>query len=107
MIGDTQNPNESNEVLRGVILPIVNQEYCNNLYNGRITDQMICAGFDEGGKDSCQNDSGGPLSIKTEDNTARLIGVVSFGNGCAQPKSPGVYARVSSIRSWIKNETGI
>lgn len=58
---------------------------------------MICARFDEGGRDSCQNDSGGPLFIKTEDNTARLIGVVSFGDACAQPKSPGVYARVSSL----------
>ncbi|XP_055308748.1 trypsin-7-like [Sitodiplosis mosellana] len=105
--GLTQNPNESNEGLRGVIVPIVNQEYCKSLYEGGITDQMICAGYDEGGKDSCQNDSGGPLSIKIENDTASLIGVVSFGNGCAKPKSPGVYARVSSIRPWIKSVTGI
>lgn len=53
-IGATHNPNESNKQLRAANVPIANQEYCNTQYNGIITDRMICAGYEAGGKDSCQ-----------------------------------------------------
>lgn len=106
-IGETKNQSESNEVLRAVIVPIVNQEYCNRLHKGAITDQMICAGYDEGGKDSCQNDSGGPMFARIGNIGVRAIGVVSWRKGCAESKSPGIYARISAVRSWIKNVTGI
>lgn len=81
-IGLTQSTDESNEVLRAVVVPIINHEYCNELHDGDITDQMICAGYDEGGKDACIGDSGGPLSTKLENDNIRLIGVVSGGDGC-------------------------
>lgn len=68
---------------------------------------MICAGFEKGGKDACQGDSGGPLSLLDNDGSRVLVGVVSWGDDCAQPYYPGVYARVSSVRSWIKNISGV
>lgn len=73
-----------------------------------ITPAMICAGFEEGGKDSCQGDSGGPL-IDENDGNPQLIGVVSFGYGCAEPKFPGVYGRVAltAVRDWIQSVSGI
>lgn len=53
-------------------------------------------------------DSGGPLAAISEiDSTPRLIGIVSWGLGCAQPNYPGVYARVLAGREWILDQTGI
>jgi trypsin len=54
--GHTQNNNESNSNLRAAFVPSVNQQKCDEIYSGfgGITDQMVCAGFQEGGKDACQ-----------------------------------------------------
>ena len=57
---------------------------------------MLCAGSPEGGRDSCQGDSGGPLM-----SGGRLVGLVSFGNGCGLKDYPGVYSRVESAKPWI------
>lgn len=82
--------------LRAVSKPIVSQAQCKAWYKNSITGGMVCAGYEEGGKDACQNDSGGPLTVD-----GRLVGIVSWGIGCAQPKKPGVYARVAHYRNWI------
>jgi len=61
----------------------------------------LCA-FNKG-TDSCQGDSGGPLVVK-ENGKYVLVGVVSYGSGCAST-TPGVYARVSNYLDWIKTNT--
>lgn len=90
--------------MRAAVVPIYNQEKCAKAYKniGTITDRMICAGFDKGGKDACQGDSGGPLVTNNV-----LVGVVSWGYGCAVPNFPGVYSRVASVRHWITEQSGV
>ena len=87
--------------LQYVGVPVVSQSRCNDAYGNVITDNMICAGLDQGGKDSCQGDSGGPF-VCMEGGTPVITGVVSWGKGCADPKYPGVYARVTPYLDWIK-----
>ncbi|XP_048516189.1 trypsin 3A1 [Athalia rosae] len=89
--------------LQIVEVPITTQEYCRAGYGeGRITQDMLCAGTDEGGIDACQGDSGGPLVVGEE-----LHGLVSWGFRCAVPKSPGVYTKVSFFRDWIRENSGV
>ena len=66
---------------------------------------MLCAGYPQGGTDTCQGDSGGPLFGRDGSGALKVIGATSFGEGCAQPGKPGVYARVgdSVLREWIRS----
>ena len=99
--GYTEENGEIPNVLRKVTVPFVPAAACSAAYPGSITDQMLCAGLDAGGKDSCQGDSGGPLLLGSGANTT-LAGVVSWGEGCARPKKYGVYSKVSSVLAWIE-----
>ncbi|CAO2632211.1 Tmprss15 [Lemmus lemmus] len=84
-------------------VPLVSNEKCQQqLPEYNITENMICAGYEEGGIDSCQGDSGGPLMCQ-ENNRWLLVGVTSFGVRCAEANRPGVYVRVSEFVEWIQS----
>ena len=75
------------------------------MLNEFMTDDMLCAGHMAGGKDSCQGDSGGPLVTNNPDTYhMTLIGVVSWGDRCAEPNTPGIYAEVSHFRAWLDQQ---
>lgn len=87
-------------ILNAVDVPIVSLTECRVAYGQRVNKDHLCAGLKQGGKDSCQGDSGGPL-VRRRGNQTELVGIVSFGYGCAQAGSPGVYTKVSHYVDWI------
>ena len=91
-------------LLRQVHVPIADQEACHEVYSDAINfETQICAGVPEGGIDACQGDSGGPLLVPSRNRTEwQLSGITSYGNGCARPGNPGVYARVSALSDWAE-----
>lgn len=83
-------------------VPYVANSTCNEpaAYNGAVKPGMMCAGYQEGGVDSCQGDSGGPLVWRTAEG-AVLVGVVSWGGGCARKLKYGIYTRTATYTNWI------
>ncbi|CAG9579619.1 unnamed protein product [Danaus chrysippus] len=105
--GTTEEGGSVSSTLQAVKVPIISNEECRKTdYKNRITDNMLCAGEQEGGRDACQGDSGGPLHV-IEEGTGKhsIVGVVSWGEGCARPNKPGVYSRVNRYLTWIKSNT--
>jgi len=91
--------------LQEVAVKIISPDVCKRIdfYGDRFNQQsMLCAGYEEGGKDACQGDSGGPLQCVTPSGRWKLAGVVSIGRGCARPRSPGVYANIARLLGWIQ-----
>jgi len=88
-------------------IPIVSDKDCKHAYPQRFTTHMVCVGYlDTGQSDSCKGDSGGPLVwLDSSTNKVKLYGCVSFGDGCAQPGKPGVYAKVSTFLDWVSEVT--
>jgi secreted trypsin-like serine protease len=66
-----------------------------------ITRNMFCAGRPEGTVDSCQGDSGGYIGTLIE-GKHHVLGIVSWGIGCARPKLFGVYTVVANYIEWVK-----
>lgn len=101
--GATSENGHGTSLLRELTAPIVSRERGNTAdsYAGKIDSSMILAGYDEGGRDACQGDSGGPLVMTVEGKTL-LVGVVSWGEGCARAKYYGVYSNIAVAHSWIK-----
>ncbi|XP_073403625.1 uncharacterized protein [Dendrobates tinctorius] len=103
------------QTLQEVPLPLINYMDCNKMFQKSfnmgspfdfVKKDMICAGYPEGKKDGCQGDSGGPLVCKNGESWI-LVGIVSWGIGCARPDMPGVYTKVSNFCSWIQDESGV
>ena len=82
-------------------VPIVDDATCQSLFALGHEDGEFCAGNSSGGVDSCQGDSGGPIIV--DHGTQTLIGVVSWGYGCADAGYYGVYADVAFHDAWIRS----
>jgi trypsin len=97
--GDTIEDGAKSNTLRAASVPIVSDSACGSsaMYGGDFDPQtMVCAGFTQGGVDTCQGDSGGPLQAPISASGGyRLVGITSWGQGCARPNKPGVYVRIA------------
>ncbi len=90
-----ENGKVSNQLMTASV-PLVSLVECKAAYPNKITSTMICAGNKKGGVDTCQGDSGGPLLLN-----GQLIGLTSWGEGCARPNKYGVYSNVYMAYEWI------
>ncbi|KAG8201092.1 hypothetical protein JTE90_028762 [Oedothorax gibbosus] len=99
--GTTSQGGSLSAQLKAVDVPILPDAKCKEAYQDAFQDTMLCAGYEEGGKDSCQGDSGGPFVQRSANGVSTLIGIVSWGRGCAQPKYPGVYTETAHYMDWI------
>uniref|UniRef100_A0A8C5UW25 Transmembrane serine protease 9 n=1 Tax=Microcebus murinus TaxID=30608 RepID=A0A8C5UW25_MICMU len=87
--------------LQKAAVRLLSEQTCRRFYPVQISSRMLCAGFPQGGVDSCSGDAGGPLACREPSGRWVLTGVTSWGYGCGRPHFPGVYTRVSAVRGWI------
>jgi secreted trypsin-like serine protease len=99
----SENSATSSAQLLGARVPVWSNARCYQAYDILHEPALqLCAARRRGGVDTCYGDSGGPL-IGRQGGAAVLLGVVSFGNGCARKGYPGIYAWVASpfLQPWI------
>ncbi|KAG7211723.1 hypothetical protein KM043_010969 [Ampulex compressa] len=103
--GRTGESKPVSDELRKVSLPILSQEECDRAgyQKNRITENMFCAGYLEGERDACFGDSGGPLHVKGTFGHLEVIGIISWGRGCARPNFPGIYTKLTNYLGWLKD----
>lgn len=105
------NPNDDASLstsLRAAMVSIIAEKDCSSaaVYGHKkhyYSEGMMCAGYLRGGVDACKGDSGGPLACRIN-GRFQLVGVVSWGDSCAEPNKPGVYTRVSQYIDWINEK---
>ncbi len=105
---DAGNGSSVSNILQEVDLSFQPDSVCSDTYVINVDNywqRSLCAGEIIGGKDACQGDSGGPLLIKAENEWA-LIGLVSWGDGCAEPRKFGAYTEVAFFHEWIEQRRG-
>uniref|UniRef100_A0A4X2LLH7 Peptidase S1 domain-containing protein n=1 Tax=Vombatus ursinus TaxID=29139 RepID=A0A4X2LLH7_VOMUR len=105
--GALLSPGYGSDTLQNALVPLISPQLCNSscMYKGKITPQMLCAGYLDGHTDACQGDSGGSL-VCLDRGIWRLVGVVSWGWNCAKPHRPGVYTKVAVFLDWIHHQIG-
>ncbi|XP_036134057.1 acrosin [Molossus molossus] len=96
-------------VLQEAPVSILDLSLCNSTqwYRGRISSSNVCAGYPEGNIDTCQGDSGGPLMCRSSpEDPYVVVGLTSWGVGCARAKRPGIYTSTWPYLSWIAANIG-
>ena len=93
-------------LLQSASIPILETQKCMepHIYGpDKLGSGMFCAGYLEGGVDSCQGDSGGGLMCWSRGRRL-VVGLISWGYGCGKPNRPGVYTRVPDYAEWISDK---
>lgn len=102
--GATSEGGAQQRFLMKADVPYLTDFTCKSAYGSSyISSEMICAGYTSGGIDACQGDSGGPLFRRDASNRWVLVGITSWGHGCARSGYPGVYTQVSTFAQKIQD----
>ncbi len=106
--GVTSSGGPAPRVMQEARVPIVTDAYCASKYSGFEPGTQLCAGLAQGGVDACQGDSGGPMFATDAVGALKIVGTTSYGDGCGEADTPGVYARVAdtTLREWIRSVAG-
>ncbi|KAK6185666.1 hypothetical protein SNE40_007847 [Patella caerulea] len=99
--GSTKDKGPGSRYLKHVSVPVIKNSLCSYYLGDVVFDHNVCAGINAGGRDACEGDSGGPL-VCQKGGSWKIVGIVSWGYGCGEKNTPGVYTRVSSFLDWIK-----
>ena len=102
--GVTKPDGDPPPVMHETVVPIVTDEKAKATYPDSFEPvTQLGAGFPEGGRDTCQGDSGGPLIVPATNGALRLVGDTSYGRGCAERDTPGIYGRLADdkLRKFI------
>jgi len=102
--GVTEEGGDAPDVMQVAQVPRISDPDCAKQESAFEALTMVCAGYPQGGTDTCQGDSGGPMLGQISGGEYRVTGSTSFGEGCARPNHPGVYARVgdAELRAFIQ-----
>ncbi|KAM4676756.1 acrosin-like isoform 2-T2 [Discoglossus pictus] len=99
-----EEDSEPSDIMQQAKVDIISLETCNSSYwyDGAIGIYNLCAEYQKGVDHICQDDSGGPLMCKVRStNIYYVVGITSWGKGCALAESPGVYTSTQYFLQWI------
>lgn len=109
---DAFKKGKHSSILKKVELPIVSRSSCLEALRStrlgkfyHLDKSFICAGG-EANKDTCKGDGGSPLVCPLPGHPGKWVqvGIVSWGIGCGESNTPGVYANVALYRDWVDKQ---
>ncbi|KAK4879292.1 hypothetical protein RN001_007438 [Aquatica leii] len=102
---------DRHQYLNYLPVPTIDVDNCNSTehYNGRLTEDKICAGYTDSDKTPCYNDEGAPLMCFSDaSNTWELRGLLSYHANCGRSRHPALYSSINKdTRQWISHTIGL
>ena len=107
-----ETPGPKSTLMKELHLPIADHDKCiestSPQYMKDVTEYTVCAGDGTGTNDPCNGDSGGPLFCRRHsDDRYVVVGIVSWGEGCGQPRKYGIFAHLLKLVNWVHKQMAL